>query len=193
MRRLPRIERGDEGARRFARQPVEARIALGPGFGYSLPPCQNQMARGFQRQEGRRESPGGETGGDSEGEGLEKFGKSRVLVFGRVFPGRRLFPVRQRPAAQTQSVDAQRRRNFDPAALDRPGPGRETQDDKPQSETEGRRRQFPRQGANSAGKRLGEAHQGPGRQCGEKARRQAETPRWKRQLTQTGRKTITNG
>ena len=176
MRRLPRIERGDEGARRFARQPVEARIAFGRFF-RCWPPRRNQMTGGFQSQEKRRESPGGAAGGDAEGEGLEKFGKGRVPGLGRVFPRRWFVPRRKRPAAQAQRIDAQGGRNLDPSALERQDSGRHSQEDDPQSETEGRRRRISRQGAESAPMRRGEARQAPEGQCGEKARRQAESPR----------------
>jgi hypothetical protein len=141
------------------------------------------MARGFQSQEGRHESPGGATGGGAKGEGLEKFDENGVFGLGRVVTGRGLLPGRKRPAAQPQGEDAQSRRKLDPSGLDRHRPRRETQEHEPQDEAERRRRQFPRQNAEPGGMRLGEAHQSPERQCEEKARRQAETPRSERRLT----------
>ena len=184
---LPRIERGDEGARHFAaRQPVEARIALGRGFGFLLR-RQNKIARRLQHQKCRGEGPGGAKCGGAERKRLKQFGEARVFGLGRRLLGQKLLPGRQRPAAQTQGEDAQSRRNLNPSRVDRPAlgrgsRGRETPENQRGGKTGGRRHEVRRERASPARKRAAEAHQSPEQQCDDKVRRHAETPRLNRRL-----------
>jgi hypothetical protein len=193
-RRLPGIERGDEGGRRRAREPLQAGIALGRRLRFFRHKLRRlgETAAGRQKKENRHIGPGAEKGGEAQRERLGMCGIGAFAGFGRgrSLLGRRLFPRRQRPGAEAQRKDAKGGGNLHPAAVDRPGCRRDSGEDQPERVAERRGRDAGRQSADAAPSRAGEADKGPRKQCGEKIRRHADTPRLNRRLAQTERKTI---
>lgn len=108
IRRPPRIERGDEGARPFARQPVQAPVGGRRRARLGLLPRLPEMARRAQQQKDRCEGPGAEKGREPQSKRLKLvifLGRKRLHRTRFLWKG--LFPGRQRPVAQPQRKDTE--------------------------------------------------------------------------------------